>query len=82
MEIEINKQLNKSSSSNQKAGARYECIYKNLLRELRQYYNSNFEEFIKRKFMKQTKYFKNKYLLFPYLILEMSKSLFDENMIK
>ena len=46
VEHEINVQK-ASSDSDQKIGARYECIYKNLLREIRQYYSLQFEEFIK-----------------------------------
>lgn len=30
-----------------KSGARYECIFKNLLRDIRQFYSSRFEQFIK-----------------------------------
>ena len=28
-------------------GARYECIYKNLLRDIRQYFSTNFDKFLK-----------------------------------
>ena len=46
VEKEINSYLQASSPEDKtfgKKGARYECIYKNLLREVRQYYAKKYE---------------------------------------
>ena len=42
------------------AGARYECIYKNFLREIRQYFSNDFERFIEQdlKITNQSMYLK------------------------
>jgi hypothetical protein len=40
----VESEIQKSSGTN--SGARYECIYKNFLREIRQYYSIKFEQFI------------------------------------
>lgn len=37
---------NSAEAKKLKAGARYECIYKNLLRDIRQFFSNNFEKFI------------------------------------
>ena len=44
--INIEKELDMNDSSDS-AGARYECIYKNLLRDIRQYYSHKYELFVK-----------------------------------
>jgi hypothetical protein len=40
-------------------GSRYECIYKNLLREFRQYYSNKFEEFLKNRINQTESFAKN-----------------------
>ena len=64
-----------------KAGARYECIYKNLLREIRQYYSSKFDCYVQKKFSSQNKYQKHKYGLFPHLILEFTWTLVNHQLM-
>ena len=60
------------------AGARYECIYKNLLREIRQYYSIKFEEFIQSKIVSQFKYNQLKYFMFPHFIVEFTLANFPK----
>ena len=63
------------------AGARYECIYKNFLREIRQYFSNDFERFVENdlKHTNQTMFLK--YLQFPYLILIYTRHIFDDDLI-
>jgi hypothetical protein len=38
--------LGRSQQAGVTAGARYECIYKNFLRDIRQFYSNNFDKFL------------------------------------
>jgi hypothetical protein len=60
-----------------KAGARYECIYKNLLRDIRQFFSSNFEKFIQKELGKSYKTLQVRYSIFPVLILMFTNQFFD-----
>lgn len=50
------------------SGARYECIFKNLLRDIRQYYANKFDTFLMQLYgpLAYNKNQKNKYDLFPF----------------
>ena len=52
-------------------GARYECIFKNLLRDIRQYYSSKFETFLRQIYgpIAYNKNLRNNNELFPFQIL-------------
>ena len=65
------------------SGARYECIFKNLLRDIRQYYSTKFENFLKQIYTLDS-YNKNlrfKYQLFPYQLIQFVIQIFDVNLI-
>ena len=63
------------------AGARYECIYKNLLRDVRQFYHRQYDAFVD-KIVSPHKYkTAYKYLLFPYFTLQFTIKLFDRGLI-
>ena len=63
------KTLGRSKDAGVKAGARYECIYKNFLRDIRQYYSGEFVKFLKGIDNPYKKNLQYKYLLFPYFTL-------------
>ena len=64
-----------------KAGARYECIYKNLLRDIRQFFSNNFEKFIQAELGKSYKTLQVRYSIFPVLILMFTNKFFDPVLI-
>lgn len=64
-------------------GARYECIYKNLLRDIRQFFSQLYDEFVSKKLnpvFLQQKNFDIKYTLFPYMIREFAKQVIDKEL--
>ena len=63
------KTLGRSKDAGVKAGARYECIYKNFLRDIRQFYSGKYESFLNSLNIPGKKTPALKYLLFPYMIL-------------
>ena len=62
-------------------GARYECIYKNLLRDIRQFFSTNFDKFLKQELNKGQRNLQVKYILFPFQILLFTKSCFDSELL-
>ena len=62
----------KAENSSIKSGARYECIYKNLLRDIRQFYSHKFDMFLQEQFglSRQKKNMDWKQVLFPYHVLQ------------
>ena len=69
--------------TDQASGARYECIFKNLLRDVRQYYSTKFESFLKQIYSLDN-YNKNlrfKYQLFPYQLIQFVIQMFDDYLI-
>ena len=85
VEKEINNYLSASSPEDKtfgKKGARYECIYKNLLREVRQYYAKKYELFLQEHNVQNLmKMCKTKYIIYPYLILKFTKQIFSKELI-
>lgn len=66
-------------------GSRYECIYKNLLREFRQYYQTKFEEYMLRTNNQKESFSKNTInnkILFQFHLLSFTVETFDLNFIK
>lgn len=71
------KTLGRSKDAGIKAGARYECIYKNFLRDIRQFYSSKYEKFLNTLDIPGKKKTTLKYILFPYMILQFTMRHFD-----
>ena len=71
------KTLGRTKVAGVQAGARYECIYKNLLRDIRQFYSTKYEVFIKKQNNQFQKIPMYKYLLFPYQVLEFTFETFE-----
>ena len=42
----VDNEIQKHDDGTTKQGARYECIYKNLFRDIRQFYSDKFDEFV------------------------------------
>ena len=65
-------------------GARYECIYKNLIRDLRQHFSGKFDKFLMNQ-VNQTDFFgkntRSKYETFPFLILRFAQETFDKELV-
>ena len=76
------KKLGRSKDAGLKAGARYECIYKNQLRDIRQFYSKRFEQFLSKldnSFKRNPQY---KYILFPYFTLHFTLLHFDKGVLE
>ena len=74
--------LGRSKYAGPKAGSRYECIYKNLLRDIRQFYSARYQDFlstIDNPFKKNPQY---KYILFPYFTLHFTLLHFDTPLLE
>lgn len=75
--------LENPSSDN--CGARYECIYKNLIRDLRQHFSGKFDQFLMNE-VNQTDFFgkntRSKYETFPFLILRFAQETFDRDLVE
>lgn len=71
-----------SRKANKSVGARYECIYKNFLREIRQYYSNKFDEFIKTKPPIRKNNLQMKSVLFPYQMLQFTSLVFDHTLVE
>ena len=66
-------------------GYRYECIYKNLLREFRQYFSTKFEEYIIKVYGYTEKFAKNTLqnkVLFQFQILRFTVETFDSKILR
>ena len=70
-----------SRKANKTVGARYECIYKNFLREVRQFYSNKYEEFMKNKPTIRKNNLQMKSILFPYHMLLFASESFDHGLI-
>jgi hypothetical protein len=71
--------------SGDNCGARWECIYKNLIRDLRQHFSGKFDQFLMNE-VNQTDFFgkntRSKYETFPFLILRFAQETFDKEMVQ
>ena len=79
------KTLGRSKDAGVKAGARYECIYKNLIRDLRQHFAAKFDNYLVSKVGKTNTFGKNnrsKYEIFPFLLLRFSIDTFDKELVE
>ena len=70
-----------SRKANKSVGARYECIYKNFLRDIRQFYSGKYEKFLNSLSISGKKNPSFKYLLFPYMILHFTMRHFDQALV-
>ena len=73
----LESQDNSKEAKQQKAGARYECIYKNLLRDIRQFFSNKFEKFIQTEVGKSYKTLQMRYSIFPVFVLMFTNRFFD-----
>lgn len=71
-----------SRKANKSVGARYECIYKNFLREIRQFYSNKFDAFIKTKPTIRKNNLQMKSILFPYNMLQFTSEVFDHSLVQ
>jgi len=82
--VEASKQkiLGRSQEAGVKAGARYECIYKNFLRDIRQFYSQKFDNLVIR--MQYTLKFtpKQRYEAFPYQMLDFTLDNFNLELLE
>jgi hypothetical protein len=69
-----------SRKANKSVGARYECIYKNFLREIRQYYSTKFESYLKNQPPIRKNNLQKKCLLFPYQMLQFTSEIFNHEL--
>jgi hypothetical protein len=76
------KTLGRSKDAGVKAGARYECIYKNFLRDIRQHYSTSYETFLDEINIQGKRNPSLKYLLFPYFSLQFTLKHFDKLLIQ
>ena len=82
VEASKSKILGRSQEAGVKAGARYECIYKNFLRDIRQFFSQKFDSFTIRIQYVYKLTPRQRYEAFPFQMLHFTLENFDENLIE
>jgi hypothetical protein len=80
----VEQELKLDAESTRKAGQRYECIYKNLIREIRKFYQDEFEVFVSQQIeiSMQKPTAENKQILFQFHLIQFTVKLFDFELLK
>lgn len=75
--IQVNQSI-KQQNFKVNAGRKYECIYKNFLRDIRQYYSKKFKNYLANKVQYSLNNLKSiKYAIFPFQIVEFVVNTFN-----
>jgi hypothetical protein len=82
VEASKSKILGRSQEAGVKAGARYECIYKNFLRDIRQFFSQRFDSYQIRMQCVYKLTPKQRYEAFPFQMLQFTLDNFSEELIE